>query len=38
LFRKRLVYDENKHPIEFNYGYYRGDSFVYTVESERKSN
>jgi GntR family transcriptional regulator len=38
LFRKRLVYDEHKHPIEFNYGYYRGDSFVYTVESERKSN
>lgn len=37
LFRKRLVYDERKHPIEFNYGYYRGDSFVYTVESERKS-
>lgn len=36
LFRKRLVYDENKQPIEFNYGYYRGDSFVYTLESERK--
>ncbi len=36
LFRKRLVYDDNKQPIEFNYGYYRGDSFVYTVESERK--
>ena len=36
LFRKRFVYDENKRPIEFNYGYYRGDSFVYTVESERK--
>lgn len=36
LFRKRLVYDKNKHPIEFNHGYYRGDSFVYTVESERK--
>lgn len=36
LFRKRLVYDENKLPIEYNYGYYRGDSFVYTVESERK--
>lgn len=36
LFRKRQVYDENKRPIEFNYGYYRGDSFVYTVESERK--
>nr|WKN35602.1 GntR family transcriptional regulator [Tunicatimonas sp. TK19036] len=36
LFRKRLVYDKNERPIEFNYGYYRGDSFVYTVESERK--
>lgn len=36
LFRKRFVYDENKRPIEFNFGYYRGDSFVYTVESERK--
>lgn len=36
LFRKRFVYDENKRPIEFNLGYYRGDSFVYTVESERK--
>lgn len=36
LFRKRYVYDENKRPIEFNFGYYRGDSFVYTVESERK--
>lgn len=36
LFRKRFVYDENKRPIELNFGYYRGDSFVYTVESERK--
>ncbi len=36
LFRKRFVYDENKRPIEFNFGYYRGDSFVFTVESERK--
>lgn len=36
LFRKRFVYDENKRPIEFNLGYYRGDSFVYTNESERK--
>jgi GntR family transcriptional regulator len=36
LFRKRLVYDENKLPIEYNFGYYRGDSFVYTVESERR--
>jgi GntR family transcriptional regulator len=36
LFRKRFVFDENKRPIEFNTGYYRGDSFVFTVESERK--
>lgn len=36
LFRKRFVYDENKRPIEFNLGYYRGDSFVFTIESERK--
>jgi len=36
LFRKRFVYDENKRPIEYNLGYYRGDSFVYTTESERK--
>lgn len=36
LFRKRLVYDDNKFPIEYNFGYYRGDSFVYTLESKRK--
>lgn len=36
LFRRRFVYDENKRPIEFNLGYYRGDSFVFTIESERK--
>lgn len=36
LFRKRFVYDQNKRPIEYNLGYYRGDSFVFTVESERK--
>lgn len=36
LFRRRFVYDENKRPIEYNLGYYRGDSFVFTVESERK--
>jgi GntR family transcriptional regulator len=36
LFRKRFVYDENKKPIEYNLGYYRGDSFVFTIESERK--
>lgn len=36
LFRRRLVYDVNKLPIEYNFGYYRGDSFVYTLESKRK--
>ena len=37
LFRRRLVYDDNQRPIEFNLGYYRGDSFVFSVESERKT-
>ena len=36
LFRKRFVYDEDKRPIEYNLGYYRGDSFIYNIESERK--
>jgi len=36
LFRKRLVYDSNQVPIEYNSGHYRGDSFVYTLESVRK--
>lgn len=35
LIRKRLVYDENGTPIEFNIGYYRSDSFSYTVDSVR---
>ncbi len=35
LFRKRLVFDKQKMPIEYNLGYYRGDSFVYTFESQR---
>ncbi|RYE57099.1 MAG: GntR family transcriptional regulator [Sphingobacteriales bacterium] len=35
LFRKRFVYDQGDRPIEFNLGYYRADSFVYTVESRR---
>ena len=34
LFRKRFVYDEDKKPIEFNFGYYRGDSFTYTLQTE----
>ncbi|MBI9067079.1 MAG: GntR family transcriptional regulator [Salinivirgaceae bacterium] len=35
LKRKRFVYDPGHRPIEFNVGYYRSDSIVYTVESER---
>lgn len=36
LFRKRFVYDQGERPIEFNLGYYKWDSFIYTVESERE--
>lgn len=36
LIRKRFVYDTNNQPLEYNNGFYRGDSFVYTLESERK--
>ena len=35
LKRKRFVYDTGNHPVEWNVGYYRADSFVYTIESER---
>lgn len=35
LFRKRFVYDQGQRPMEFNLGYYKADSFVYTVESTR---
>jgi GntR family transcriptional regulator len=35
LVRKRFVYDPGRRPIEYNLGYYRADSFVYTLESER---
>jgi GntR family transcriptional regulator len=35
LFRKRFVYDQGDRPIEYNLGYYRADSFIYTVESRR---
>jgi GntR family transcriptional regulator len=35
LKRKRFVYDPGGRPIEYNVGYYRADSFVYTIESER---
>jgi len=36
LFRKRFVYDIEERPIEYNLGYYKADSFVYTVESRRE--
>lgn len=35
LFRKRFVYDKAERPIEYNLGYYKADSFIYTVESKR---
>lgn len=35
LFRKRYVYDQGERPLEYNLGYYKADSFVYTVESRR---
>ena len=37
LFRKRFVYDSEERPIEYNLGYYKADSFVYTVESKHKN-
>lgn len=36
LFRKRFVFDQGERPIEYNVGYYRADSFVYTTESRRE--
>ncbi|QJB32288.1 GntR family transcriptional regulator [Chitinophaga oryzae] len=35
LFRKRFVYDQAERPMEYNLGYYKAESFVYTVESRR---
>lgn len=36
LFRKRYVFDQADRPLEYNLGYYKADSFVYTVESRRE--
>ena len=36
LLRKRFVYDHGERPIEYNLGYYRADSFIYTIESRRE--
>lgn len=35
LIRKRFVYDVNNVAIEYNIGYYRADSFTYTIEAQR---
>lgn len=35
LIRKRFVYDINNQPVEYNIGYYRSDSFTYTIECRR---
>jgi GntR family transcriptional regulator len=35
LLRKRYVFDQGERPIEYNLGYYKANSFVYTVESSR---
>ncbi|MFT6866254.1 MAG: GntR family transcriptional regulator [Cyclobacteriaceae bacterium] len=36
LKRKRFVFDPGRRPIEYNLGYYKSNSIVYTVESERE--
>lgn len=36
LKRKRFVYDPGARPIEYNISFYRADSFVYSVESQRE--
>lgn len=36
LKRKRFVFDPGRRPIEYNLGYYKSDSIVYTVESEKE--
>ena len=32
LFRKRVVFDPGDRPIEYNLGYYRADSFTYSID------
>lgn len=36
LKRKRFVYDPGTRPLEWNVGFYKADSFTYTLEFERK--
>lgn len=35
LIRKRFVYDDDGVPVEYNIGYYRSDSFTYSIEASR---
>lgn len=35
LIRKRFVYDTEGRPVEYNVGYYRADSFTYSIEAVR---
>jgi GntR family transcriptional regulator len=35
LIRKRFVFDTEGRPVEYNVGYYRSDSFTYTIEATR---
>lgn len=35
LFRTRIVCDPGDRPIEYNLGYYRGDSFAYEIDIKR---
>ncbi|MCX4333346.1 MAG: GntR family transcriptional regulator [Bacteroidales bacterium] len=35
LIRKRFVYSDDDKPVEYNIGYYRADSFTYTIEAKR---
>ena len=36
LKRKRFVFDPGGRPVEYNLGFYRADSFTYTIESQRE--
>ncbi|MCU7552546.1 GntR family transcriptional regulator [Chitinophagaceae bacterium LB-8] len=36
LLRKRFVFDQVERPIEYNLGFYKADSFIYTIESRRE--
>lgn len=35
LVRKRFVFDPGGRPVEFNIGYYKADSFTYSIEIQR---